>query len=174
MTVYAPTDVQSITIPTDRGGCGQSHEAGELAPGRRFSIDCPACEPLIVGLRTGWAATPIGVHLTPDEIAEDEAAEALAIRERNRTWAQRGPAGGQDGPARTPSMLELFAAASADERAALAAMLNAQPAPVEPPPSTGDSDSDTATSPESSTDEPGATKARRPPAKKTAPPAAGE
>jgi len=83
MTVYAPTDVRSISIP---GGCGHSHDAGDLAEGERLIVNCPPCEPGIMATRTGWAHTPEGVHLIPDEIARVEADKREADRSKNHTW----------------------------------------------------------------------------------------
>lgn len=134
MTVYAPSDVRSITIPADRGGCGKSHELiGELADGDRFAIDCPACEPHIIAARTGWAHTPHGVHLTPDEIAQVEAEEARAKREQNRTWGSPEALGSAFAAAMAakmgapsasaPTLMEQIVALSPEERAALGAML---------------------------------------------------
>jgi len=136
MTVYAPSDTRSISISPTRGGCGQPHTAGDLADGERFSVTCPACEPHIIAAATGWAHTPEGVHLTPDELAVVEADEARAKRERNRTWgdpqalgkafaevmgAQMAmpPAVSTTGP----SLLEQIAALSPNEKRALSAML---------------------------------------------------
>lgn len=82
MTVYAPSDVRSINIPS---GCPVAHEAGDLADGERFSVTCSQCEPLIMATRTGWAHTPEGVHLTPDEIAVVEHEKREAERYKNHT-----------------------------------------------------------------------------------------
>lgn len=139
MTVWAPSDVRSITIPTHKGGCGQSHEAGELAPGEHFSVTCPGCEPAIIGLRHGWAYQESGVHLTPDEIGEVERQEADAKRQQNRTWGDPNAVGralaealAKNTPAgQSPNVLGLVAAMSPDERAALRELLG--PAPVVPP-----------------------------------------
>ncbi len=132
MTIYAPSDVRSILIPAERGGCGVPHEAGDLPPGEHHSVTCPQCEPHIAAMRTGWAHTLAGVHLIPDEIADAEAAEAAAARAQNRTWGDPNALGKAFrealGPAVTPavpSLLEQIAALGAHERAALAAMLAA-------------------------------------------------
>jgi hypothetical protein len=145
VTVHAPSDVRSISIPTHRGGCGLVHEAGDLPDGARFSVDCPSCEPAIIATRTGWAHTPEGVHLTPDEIGVADAEAAKAQRESNKTWANPAAmfamfqkAGAQpaavQAAAEMPSLLAQIAALSPEERAALGAML-AAPTPetdVEP------------------------------------------
>jgi hypothetical protein len=133
MTVHAPSDVRVIVIPTDRGGCGQPHEAGDLADGERFAVTCAACEPHIVALRTGWAVNPDSVHLTPDEIAAVEVAEKKAAAERNRSWGDprlmasafadaMRQAMGTPSPEAT-SLMAMVSALSPTERAALGAML---------------------------------------------------
>lgn len=133
MTVFAPTDHTSITVHPENGGCGEEHKAGILEPGELFRINCPQCEPVILGMRTGWAATPDGVSLTPDEIGEAERAETNAKRQQTRTWgdprligdairdAMLGPGG--NAPQQQPSLLAQIAALSSEERAALAGML---------------------------------------------------
>ena len=130
--IYAPTDVRAITVPA---GCGVPHEAGYLAEGERWNLDCPACEPAIIAMRTGWAHTPAGVALTPDEIGVAEAEEQAAARHRNRTWGDPTAVGqalaqalttASPAPAATapvPSLLEQIAALSLDERRALGLML---------------------------------------------------
>src|SRR5213082_2628785 len=85
MTAYAPSDVRSITVPH---GCGQPHEAGDLAPGERFAFNCEQCEPHVLGLAGhGWATSPMHVGLTCDEKAEAEALERQAAASRDKTWS---------------------------------------------------------------------------------------
>jgi hypothetical protein len=136
VTVYAPTDHTSITVHPENGGCGEEHKAGLLEEGELFRINCPACEPFILKMRTGWSATPEGVALTPDEIGEVEHAERDAKRQQNRTWGDPrligdaiakafGMGGGQVPAAmvESPSLLAQIAALAPEERAALAGML---------------------------------------------------
>ncbi len=133
MTVYAPSDHTSIHIPADRGGCGESHYRGitETGDPAVFSVNCPKCEPHIMAMKTGWAATPAGVSLTPDEIGEAEASEASAKRQQNRTWGDPSvfaaefakAIGAGPGQTQSPSLLAQIAALSSEERAALAGML---------------------------------------------------
>jgi len=137
MTIYAPTDVRAITVPA---GCGVPHEAPALAEGAKWALNCPPCEGPIIAMRTGWAHTPAGVALTPDEIGVAEQEEASAARNRNRTWGDPTAVGQalaqalttvSPAAASTPSLLEQIAALSADERRELGLMLTA-PAPVMP------------------------------------------
>lgn len=170
MTVYAPTDVTSVNIPAERGGCGQSHDAGTLAPGESFVIDCPQCEPHIVGARLGFAHDPIAVALTCDELREVEAAEQSARVEQNRTWSSpaklRAALFGDQQPAKQPSLLEQIQALGAEDRAVLAAILNPAPAAD----TKGDDDG---SSGKASAEKPAVAKAGTP-AKKTTPTAAGK
>lgn len=137
MTLYAPTDFVSITIPTDRGGCGQPHEAGETNEFGHAVINCDQCEPAILATRHGFGTSPTGVHLTTDEIAEAAASEAQAARARNRTWGDPQALGDAlakaltkavPAPAPTLSPAELVAGMSEEDKAALRALLGDTPA----------------------------------------------
>lgn len=140
MTIYAMTDVTSITIPADRGGCGDPHtRPGDLPAGERFTVTCPQCEPVIIAGSTGWAHTPDGVRLTCDEIALVEVDEARAKREQNRTWGDPKALGAAFAEALSaqmapppagepPSLLAQIAALSPEERLALGQMLAPPPA----------------------------------------------
>lgn len=135
MTAYAPSDVRSITVPH---GCGEPHEAGDLAEGERFAIDCPDCEPHILAMAGhGWAMDPLQVALTPDERARFEALEANAKAQQATTWADPRAIGnavaaalGVSGQTSAPSLLEQIKAMSPEDKAALAGLLNL-PAPAE-------------------------------------------
>lgn len=138
MTMYAPTDFQSITVA---GGCGEPHQkADDLPAGERYSMNCPACEAVLTKERLGWAPTPEGVALTPDEIGEVERAEDAAKRATNRTWSDpanlaemfAGVVKGASAAGEGKSLLAQIADLNPDERAALRAMLNATDAPTEP------------------------------------------
>jgi len=96
VTLYARSDVASITVPVASGGCGHSHSRPVIngAPAKIFKLDCPDhCEPYLRGERkqkilryqidktTGqavrqervadadpmWSSTPDTIPLTPDE-----------------------------------------------------------------------------------------------------------
>jgi hypothetical protein len=127
MTVYAPSDVRSINIPH---GCPESHEAGELAEGERFSVDCAVCEPLIMATKTGWAHTPEGVHLTPDERAVVEFERKEAERIKAKTWGDPDALGSSLGrsladalKAASPAQVDQALIAQADENKALMASM---------------------------------------------------
>jgi len=87
MTAYAPSDVMSITVPRDSGGCGKTHvREGE----GKLSVDCAGCEAHIFGAlsRHGWSADPATVALTPDELATVEAQTQAAGMGSNLQIAQ--------------------------------------------------------------------------------------
>ena len=96
MTLYARSDVASITVPVGSGGCGSTHSRPVIkgAPAKIFKLDCPDhCEPYLRGDRrqkklvyqidskTGqtvrqervadsdpmFSSTPDTIPLTPDE-----------------------------------------------------------------------------------------------------------
>jgi hypothetical protein len=128
MTIHAPSDHRSITIPAERGGCGVPHEAD----GDHLSVTCALCEPLIAAMGTGWAMNRDSVHLTPDEIGVMEAAERNAARERDRTWGDPKAMAGAFAQAMqsamgttpaVPSLMQQIAALTQEERAVLGAML---------------------------------------------------
>jgi hypothetical protein len=145
--IYAPSDLTSITVPA---GCGQPHEVAPV--GEHRGIDCPACEPFLVGLGWKFAHDPAGVGKTCDEIAAEEAAETASKRRGNQLMAnplaliemmRQGAAPGA-GP---KGLLEELVAMPKSEKRALASMLrellldgdedepggaHAEPAPVEP------------------------------------------
>lgn len=73
MTLIAPTDVQSISLPD---GCGKSHG---IEAGAQLVIECGPCEAAMSAHKhLGWAATPEQVALTCDERAQAERDEASA------------------------------------------------------------------------------------------------
>ena len=97
MTLYARSDVMSVSISAENGGCGRpgghSRPVIKGAPARIFKLDCPPCESYLKGDRkpkilkyhtdpkTGqsvrqeriadgdpmWGSTPDTIPLTPDE-----------------------------------------------------------------------------------------------------------
>lgn len=92
MTLYAPTDVQSIIIPE---GCGQSHG---IDAGAQLIIECGPCERAMgAHQHLGWAASPDKVAPTCDERAQaerDEDAAKKAGIARLNLYANTGGADG--------------------------------------------------------------------------------
>jgi hypothetical protein len=95
MTLYAPSDIHSITVPD---GCGSPHEAGDGWPGQRMTINCPACEAALGGNpHLGFATQEHAVKPTCDELAEQdrhEKAAAVAGNRRLAQWQVGGDGGG--------------------------------------------------------------------------------
>lgn len=96
MTLYARSDLMSVSIPSTSGGCGDSHSRPVVkgSPARDWRLDCPHCEAYLKGSRKPqilkttpgdpklgipskqervadcdphWSSTPESVPLTPDE-----------------------------------------------------------------------------------------------------------
>lgn len=150
MSDLAPADdgtreAGTVSIPPTSGGCGNQHAVRVDGDHRPF-VDCDLCAPVLIAMPgAGWAATPNGVALTPDEIAERELAE------RDGTAMQRVMMKSVTDHfiesmhqkaelAKTPqaSAADLFKALSPAERAEFAAMLGAaHPTPAEPVKGTG-------------------------------------
>jgi hypothetical protein len=98
MTLYARSDLMSVSIPREAGGCGASHtrEVTHGVPAKTWKLDCPDCEAYLKGARKRkilktipgdpkagipakqervadcdphWSSTPESVPLTPDELS---------------------------------------------------------------------------------------------------------
>ena len=96
MTLYARSDIMSVSIPVTSGGCGDSHSRPVVqgAPVKVWGLDCPPCESYLRGdrrhriLKTTpgdpklgipasqervadidpqWGTTPDTIPMTPDE-----------------------------------------------------------------------------------------------------------
>jgi hypothetical protein len=91
MTLYAPTDVQSISVGD---GCGTPHVEPADSTQDRMSIDCPQCELALTRIPSlGWSPNVETVKLTCDEIAQAERDEAAATKagvKRMNQWAAGG------------------------------------------------------------------------------------
>jgi hypothetical protein len=116
----------TVSIPEHRGGCGHQHTIQLDDDGRPY-VGCDQCSPYLIGSVHGWAATPHGVPLTPDEHGEAElsrregetsyrlAMKAMGDAVGEIVQGQRRPAT-QAGP---PTLIEQIAALSPAERAEL-------------------------------------------------------
>jgi hypothetical protein len=106
MALFARSDVMSVGIPPEAGGCGVSHHrpVSQGAPIRIWELNCPACERFlretdlahdinkpdkhsprnanmpahVVG---NWSDSPVRIPLTPDELEVAEQLEAQGTRE---------------------------------------------------------------------------------------------
>lgn len=140
----------TVSVPADKGGCGREHHV-KTNPERRPYIDCEACGAYLVGHHVGWANTPHGVPLTPDELGEVEVSKRdgetsyrLAMKAMGDAVGQivQGNKQGIQTRATAPSLAEQLAALSPAEKAELRAILgDPQPAAdgaADPAPLTGD------------------------------------
>jgi hypothetical protein len=86
---YAPSDhgpsadvhiaAGAVTVA---GGCGVCHQI-QVDEHSRPYIECDICAPIQMGGHWGWAATPHGVPLTPDENAARELSNRDATKARD-------------------------------------------------------------------------------------------
>lgn len=71
MTVYAPSDFASVTVPADeRGGCGQPHfrDTGpDGYPVQPWALTCPGCETYLLVTDGRWVKDPMDIPPTFDE-----------------------------------------------------------------------------------------------------------
>lgn len=147
MTVYARSDVMSVTLSKDHGGCGAVHSRPVThgAPSRVWALDCPGgCED---HLRSDpkWSASPMEVPETPDETRGREEADKRGERTREAQMesAVASLASTTEG---MQKLISLMIAAQASTNPQLAAALDAltgepaaapdQPAPDQPAAST--------------------------------------
>lgn len=95
MTLYARSDLMSVSVPVSSGGCGAGHSRPVTrgAPAKEWKLQCPPCESFLKGggrttlkytpgdLKNGitptqervadcdpcWSTSPEAIPLTPDE-----------------------------------------------------------------------------------------------------------
>ena len=105
MAAYSASDIQSICIPPDQGGCGSEHTRDGA---RVFKVDCPKCSAVILGHSRpkvckwtkergyqyhqldpwpGWASAITDIPLTFDEQAERDRVKATGKTELERLQA---------------------------------------------------------------------------------------
>jgi hypothetical protein len=149
---YAPSDhgpsgdgtvaAGTVSVAPNKGGCGQQHKI-RLNADSRPMIDCPQCGPALTGGHWGWANSPAGVPLTPDEQGEVEIAERegqvamrLAFKGMGETVSNMIRSGkGEPAPAppvteRKLTAADLFGQMTRDERAEFARLLATDAAPA--------------------------------------------
>jgi len=123
-------DAGTVSVSEANGGCGKQHKAFLNEDGRPC-IECAVCAPVLIGGHYGWSATPNGVPLTPDEIAERELAERdgiamqrVMMKSVTDHFIESMAAKGAAGPALSASTLAAqLAALPAAERAEIAKLL---------------------------------------------------
>jgi hypothetical protein len=77
MKLYDRSDVMSVGVSPNAGGCGQTHSRPVVdgAPSKVFELDCPQCSNALVG-DTQWTKHSDDLPKTPDEQAKlDEEAK---------------------------------------------------------------------------------------------------
>lgn len=72
----------SLGLPVSSGGCGQTHTAVVDDQGY-VRYECDQCAPALIGHHYGFSATPGGVPLTPDEMADRDLARRDAEVSQN-------------------------------------------------------------------------------------------
>lgn len=82
-SLYARSDIVSVWIPPESGGCGSTHtrpvDGGKPEP--EWRLDCPACTAYLKKVRDPlWAAMPADIPETPDERTIREDAEKRGER----------------------------------------------------------------------------------------------
>ena len=82
MTMYAPSDLQQISVGPGHGGCGETH----LRDGDPWGVDCPQCEDY---LRADgrWSPTVRGIPETYDQKLDREHYEKAGIQARDSLLA---------------------------------------------------------------------------------------
>jgi len=133
MTMYPMSDVHTITVPTDVGGCGIQHELAVDLADRK--LDCLPCEAWLQGVPSlGWANHPGGVALTPDEITANAQAEKKAQQAGWQNLAGQIAAAASGlvpaAQAQQPSLVEQILALDPTQKQALLVLLGAVPAPA--------------------------------------------
>lgn len=137
-------DAGTVSVPAGKGGCGSEHHIKVNDENRPY-LDCPACSTYMVGNHYGWANTPHGVPLTPDEQGEVEITKRDGETSYRLAMKAMGDAVGQivQGTRGTPltaatpappSLMEQLAAMTPADRAALKAILTDEPALPAPAP----------------------------------------
>ncbi|MFF4403591.1 hypothetical protein [Streptomyces sp. NPDC001404] len=141
MTMYAPSDVRSIFLPS---GCGEPHTVGELQAGEHWALDCPACETVLAApalSKLGWSPQEDGVALTPDERRlleteknEGHIAQALMAKEFGRELAARTRTGPETEQSSNTGMIEALKSASPEDLAELLTRAGLAPQEDKPAP----------------------------------------
>jgi hypothetical protein len=71
MTLYARSDVMSVSVPIDSGGCNSQHSRPVIngAPVKPFALTCAPCESFLKERASDiWATTEADIPETPDEV----------------------------------------------------------------------------------------------------------
>jgi hypothetical protein len=134
----------AVALPEGKG-CGRQHHAQLDDAGRPY-IRCAICAPWLIGHVHGFAASPAGVPLTPDEQGDVEIAKrqgersySMAMQAMGQAMSEfvqngRAPFGSQPPRLDAAGLKALLAGLTAEERAELLAPPPEQPPPAGPDP----------------------------------------
>ena len=91
MTMYAPSDIHSLSVSVDgHGGCGETHNRPLDAAGnpvQPWGLTCPPCEEFVLKFDPRWSRTIDGITETYDEKLSREAFEQKGVRSRDALMA---------------------------------------------------------------------------------------
>ena len=99
MTIYARSDIASVGVSPEHGGCGRTHTRPVVngEPVAVFALDCPQCESHL-SKDSLWSRYPSEIPETPDEARERGNGEKNLLREQRAATAaaltQLGKLGG--------------------------------------------------------------------------------
>lgn len=90
MTVYARSDVASVSISQRHGGCGETHSRPVFdgAPVKEWALSCGPCENHLRHDTHLWATFSTSIPETPDEITRREEQEKRGMRDQASATAQ--------------------------------------------------------------------------------------
>lgn len=92
MTVYAPSDFKSVTVPADdaHAGCGVAHERPQGPDGRPaqvWALTCPGCEAHLLATDSRWVIAVEDIPPTYDERKAEERFTKRGIKDRDALLA---------------------------------------------------------------------------------------
>lgn len=90
MTVYARSDVASVSISQKHGGCGETHSRPVFdgAPVKEWALSCGPCENHLRHDTHLWSTFSTNIPETPDEISRREEQEKRGMRDQASATAQ--------------------------------------------------------------------------------------
>jgi hypothetical protein len=89
MTIHARSDISSVSISPDHGGCGQTHSrpVHQGAPADAWSLTCFRCEEYL-RFDPCWSAIRDSVPETPDEVSAREDRQKRTDTDTQRLMAE--------------------------------------------------------------------------------------
>ena len=85
MSLYARSDLMSVSVPATSGGCGNSHSrpVSQGKPAKEWRLDCPPCEGYLKGdrkpkiLKTTPGDPKAGIPSRQERVPDEELFAAL-------------------------------------------------------------------------------------------------